>query len=100
MEIREMLPEIEILAQMAVEALELKNAVARLRRLLDAGNPKQADISEAWTRLLEEYGDVQNCVEQLLSGLDMDVCAAIRAKRMDEWKKRVESEADRAASGP
>lgn len=100
MEIRDMLPETEILAQMAVEALELKNAVARLGRLLGAGKPKQTDISEAWTRLLEEYGDVQNCAEQLLSGLDMDVCAAMRAERMEEWKKQVESEADRAASGP
>lgn len=100
MEIREMLPETEILAQMAVEALELKNAVSRLRRLLDAGNPKQADISEAWTRLLEEYGDVQNCVEQLLSGLDMDVCAAMRAERMEQWKRQIESEMDGGASGP
>lgn len=100
MEIREMLPETEILAQMAVEALELKNAVARLRRLLDAGNPKQADISEAWTRLLEEYGDVQNCGEQLLSGLDMDVCAAMKAKRMEEWERQIESEMDGNVSGP
>lgn len=100
MEIREMLPETEILAQMAVEALELKNAASRLRRLLDAGNPKQADISEAWTRLLEEYGDVQNCGEQLLSGLDMDVCAAMRAERMLEWKRQIESEMDGNGSGP
>ena len=95
-----MLPETEILAQMAVEALELKNAVARLGRLLGAGNPKQTDISEAWTRLLEEYGDVQNCVEQLLSGLDMDVCAAMRAKRMLEWKRQIESEMDGNVSEP
>lgn len=100
MEIRDMLPETEILAQMAVEALELKNAVARLRRLLDAGNPKQADISEAWTRLLEEYGDVQSCAEQLLSGLDMDVCAAMRAERMEQWKRQTESEMDGNGSGP
>lgn len=100
MEIREILPETEILAQMAVEALELKNAASRLRRLLDAGNPKQADISEAWTRLLEEYGDVQNCAEQLLSGLDMDVCAAMRAERMLEWKRQIESEMDGNGSGP
>ena len=100
MEIREMLPETEILAQMAVEALELKNAASRLRRLLDAGNPKQADISEAWTRLLEEYGDVQNCGEQLLSGLDMDVCAAMRSQRMVEWKRQIESEMDGNGYGP
>ena len=100
MEIRDMVPETEILAQMAVEALELKNAVARLRRLLDAGNPKQADISEAWTRLLEEYGDVQNCAEQLLSGIDMDVCAVMRAERMLEWKRQIESEMDGNVSGP
>ena len=95
-----MLPETEILAQMAVEALELKNAVSRLKKLLDAWNPKQADISEAWTRLLEEYGDVQNCMEQLLSGLDMDVCASMRAERMLEWKRQIESEMDGNASGP
>ncbi len=100
MEIRDMVPETEILAQMAEEALDLKNAVARLRRLLDAGNPKQADISEAWTRLLEEYGDVQNCAEQLLSGLDMDVCAVMRAERMLEWKRQIESEMDGNGSGP
>lgn len=100
MEIRDMVPETEILAQMAVEALELKNAVARLGRLLGAGNSRKADISEAWTRLLEEYGDVQNCAEQLLSGLDMDVCAAMRAERMLEWKRQIESEMDSNGSGP
>ena len=99
MEIRNMLPETEILAQMAVETLELKNAVSKLRRLLDTGEPKQSDISAAWTQLLEEYGDVQNCGEQLLSGLDMDVCAAMRAERMEEWKRQIESEMDGSASG-
>lgn len=78
MEIKDILPETEILAQLAEEAAELAQAALKLRRVLDGTNPTPVTEGAARNDLVEEYGDVLNCADQLFSALDLALCADMR----------------------
>ena len=95
MEIRDILPKTELLAQMAEEAAELSQAALKLRRALDGANPTPVPAGAAWNGLLEEYGDVLNCGDELLTGLDMSLCAEMRSKKMVRWKARLKEKMGR-----
>lgn len=95
MEIRDILPKTELLAQMAEEAAELSQAALKLRRALDGSNPTPVPAGAAWNGLLEEYGDVLNCGDELLTGLDMSLCAEMRSKKMARWKARLKEKMGR-----
>ena len=95
MEIRDILPKTELLAQMAEEAAELSQAALKLRRALDGANPTPVPAGAAWNALLEEYGDVLNCGDALLTGLDMSLCAEMRSKKMVRWKARLKEKMGR-----
>ena len=93
MEIRDILPKTELLAQMAEEAAELSQAALKLRRILSYG--LWLIWPAAWNGLLEEYGDVLNCGDELLTGLDMSLCAEMRSKKMVRWKARLKEKMGR-----
>ena len=63
--IRENLGVSELLAQLAEEAGELAHAALKLRRVYDGKNPAPIHPDEAFENLLEEIGDVDNCLEAL-----------------------------------
>ena len=65
MEIRDILPETELLAQLAEEAAELAQAALKLRRALDGTNPTPKSVSECREALREEYTDVVQCGNEL-----------------------------------
>ena len=90
MEIRDILPETEILAQLAEEAAELAQAALKLRRVLDGTNPTPVPEGAARDNLMEEYGDVLNCMEQLLTAPDLAWCDDMRGRKKQRWKVRLE----------
>ena len=81
--VNEILPQEEILAQLAEEAAELSQAALKLRRALDGRNPK-----EAGNRLLEEIADVI-VVENQLYGIDWDVIDNTCSRKLGRWEGRL-----------
>lgn len=64
-EIRDLLPEPELLAQLAEEAAELGQVALKFRRALDGTNPTPKSVSECREALREEYTDVVQCGNEL-----------------------------------
>ena len=52
----------EILIQMGEEGSELSKAAIKLYRAIDMKNPTPVSINEAHENLVEEFGDVLNCI--------------------------------------
>lgn len=71
----DILPETEILAQLAEEAAELAQAALKLRRALDGTNPTPRTEAECREALWEEFADVTVCAAELPIG--------------DEWGERI-----------
>lgn len=63
--ISDILPETEILAQLAEEASELAQAALKLRRALDGTNPTPKSVAECEANLMEEFADMSNSVTAL-----------------------------------
>ncbi len=88
--IRKMLNEDELLCQLAEEAAELSQAALKLRRALTGVNPTPASYHDAREKPLEEYGDVPNSVEALISPLESDYVVNRRMQKRKRWVKRLE----------
>lgn len=86
MEIRDLLPETELLTQLAEEAAELAQAALKLRRALDGTNPTPKSVSECREALREEYTDVVH-VGTTLSLVANEKQILWKDKR---WKQRLE----------
>ena len=91
MEIKDILPETEILAQLAEEAAELAQAALKLRRVLDGTNPIPVTETEARRNLVEECADVLNCLNYALDLPDKCLCEAVRKQKMRRWRARLKS---------
>lgn len=52
----------EILIQMGEEGSELSKAAIKFYRAIDMKNPTPVRINEAYENLVEEFGDVLNCI--------------------------------------
>ena len=91
MEIKDILPETEILAQLAEEAAELAQAALKLRRVLDGTNPTPVTEAEARRNLVEECADVLNCLNYALDMPEKYLCEAVRKQKMRRWRARLKS---------
>ena len=91
--IREILPQEELLAQLAEEASELAHAALKLRRVYDGRNYTPVTESEAIANLKEEIADVQLVVTVLR--LEMNLSDSVRAKsaKLKRWIGRLKGEA-------
>ena len=89
-EIRNYLPDTEILAQLAEEASELAQAALKLRRVLDGANPTPVSREIAEANLIEEYGDVVCCLRELEFSYDVSL---IRKKK-ERWIRRLIANTD------
>lgn len=85
------LPETEILAQLAEEAAELAQAALKLRRTIDRRNPTIVSEESARDNLLEEYGDVLNCMDQLMTDYTMAIVETGRKAKLRRWQERLEA---------
>lgn len=88
--VSDVLPQEEILAQLAEEAAELSQAALKLRRAMDGVNPTPLTVQEAGNRLVEEIADVIVCENQLL-GLDWNVIDEICKRKLGRWEGRLEA---------
>ena len=88
--VSDILPQGEILAQLAEEATELAQAALKLRRALDGTNPTPVSIQEAGDRLVEEIADVRVCESQLL-GIDWSIVEEVCKRKLGRWEGRLEA---------
>ena len=70
--ISDILPETEILAQLAEEASELAQAALKLRRALDGTNPTPKSVDECLENIQEEMADVFVCLTMFGKSAERD----------------------------
>lgn len=70
--ISDILPETEILAQLAEEASELAQAALKLRRALDGKNPTPKSVEECLENIQEEMADVFVCLTMFGKSAERD----------------------------
>lgn len=97
----DMLPEEEILAQLAEECSEAAQAALKLRRAENRVNPTPVSEKEALLNLVEELADVYLCAFVLFGGeLDEkdssnnmdalgDAMCETMEEKLDRWKQRL-----------
>ena len=88
MNIKDYLPETEILAQLAEECAELSQAALKLRRVLDKTNPTPVTEQVAKAQMIEEISDVVCCLSEL-DELDMSADADIIERKRARWLSRL-----------
>lgn len=97
--ISEILPQDEILAQIAEEHAEAAQAALKLRRAIDKTNPTPKTLQECWESLKEEIGDVLNCIDALNDGdprryaAFMSECRELSYRKKARWLGRLEGRA-------
>ena len=90
--VREALPVDELLCQLAEEADELGHAALKLRRAITGINPTPVTVQQAYECLLEEIGDIDNCLVALGYDRSLDVVRASMAanEKLHRWADRLE----------
>lgn len=88
--VSDVLPQGEILAQLAEECAELAQAALKLRRAIEGINPTPVSIQQAGDRLVEEIADVIVCENQLL-GIDWNVVDEVCKRKLGRWEGRLEA---------
>lgn len=87
--IKSKLDETERLLGLTEEALELALAALKLRRVLDGRNPTPVTKEQATANLLEEYGDVLNTVEVLVTPTQATQVTERRMAKRTRWVNRL-----------
>jgi len=91
--IKSRLPKTELLAALAEEASELAQAALKLRRVLDGTSPTPVTEEQATANLLEEYGDVLNCVDVLITPTQNVQAVEMRSAKKGRWAERLKEAA-------
>lgn len=89
--IKDRLEKTERLLGLTEEALELALAALKLRRVLDGKNPTPVTEEQATENLLEEYGDVLNCIEVLVTPTQHEQAVQSRAEKRSCWVSRLQA---------
>lgn len=97
--IKEKLPETERLLGLTEEALELALAALKLRRVLDGKNPTPVSEERATENLLEEYGDVLNSIEVLVTPSQHEQAVQSRLCKRNRWVCRLKAAGDFEQNG-
>ena len=89
--VREMIPQDELLAQLAEECTELAHAVLKLRRTYSKSNPTPVKRREALNLVMEEIADVKLCLhacgfEKVTTLIE---CNRIMGSKEDRWAERL-----------
>ena len=88
--IRKMLTEDELLCQLSEEASELAKAALKLRRAMMGVNPTPVSYPDARENLLEEYGDVLNAMEAIITPTENAYAVDRRMHKRTRWVERLE----------
>lgn len=87
--ITDKVPQTELLAQLAEEAVELAHAALKLRRTYDDTNPTPVTSREAFEKLKEELADVQLLVNVLgFHQHGLEICRTMQTK-LERWAQRL-----------
>lgn len=90
--ISDILPETEILAQLAEKSSKLEQAALELRRALDGTNPTPKSVEECKKAFEEKYADVVNCIIALdLDDSVFDRMQKIQHEKEVRWLFRLEA---------
>lgn len=89
--IRKVLTEDELLCQLAEEAAELSQAAMKPRRALIGINPTPVSYPDAREKLLEEYGDVLNAMEAIITPIENTYAIDRRMHKRKRWVERLEA---------
>ena len=89
--IKDRLEETERLLGLTEEALELALAALKLRRVLDGRNPTPVTEEQATENLLEEYGDVLNSIEVLITPTQNERAMQSRTEKRSRWVSRLQA---------
>ena len=92
--IKNRLSETERLLGLTEEALELALAALKLRRVLDGKNPTPVSEERATENLLEEYGDVLNSIEVLVTPSQHEQAVQSRFYKRNRWVCRLKAAGD------
>ena len=87
--IEEKIPQAELLALLAEEAVELAHAALKLRRVYDGTNPTPVKGSEAFADLKEELADVGLVVSVLGYDRHRPEIARIQQAKLKRWLSRL-----------
>lgn len=98
--VSDILPQTEILAQLAEEASELAQAALKLRRALDGTNPTPKSVEECLENIQEEMADVFVCLTMfgksaerdgiLIYNRYMEKVIKIEYEKEARWRSRLE----------
>lgn len=86
--VSDILPEDEILAQLAEECAELAQAALKLRRAISEVNWTPKSIEECRVNLIEEYADVRTCYDALQWD-DILMRVQISHDKQKRWTERL-----------
>lgn len=90
--VQKKLDTVEILLQLAEEAAELGHAALKLRRAIYSKNPTPVSIEDATNNLIEEVGDVMNCLRLMpFSKEDCNLIDSQASEKMERWARRLET---------
>ena len=91
----DLLPEDELLAQLAEECSEAAKAALKLRRVRNGANPTPVSEEDAFSNLVEELADIYLCSIVLFGGEldddDGDSIVEIMEQKLARWKSRLAS---------
>ena len=79
----------EILIQMGEEGSELSKAAIKFYRAIDMKNPTPVSINEAYENLVEEFGDVLNCIYAYYDDDEDCILNEIANEKRKRWIKRL-----------
>lgn len=89
--VKEHLSQRAIILQLAEESAELSAAASKLVRVLDGCNPSPVSQEAARKKLLEEYGDVLDCIDILVSPSENAEVVDARMKKFVRWAGRIKA---------
>lgn len=87
--VQELLGDSEVLCQLSEECDELAKAALKLRRAHEGVNPTPVSEDEVATNLLEEVGDVMNCLDTLGICVNDYAILDMREGKLERWVDRL-----------
>lgn len=92
--VKENLSERAIILQLAEEASELSAAASKLVRILDGENPSPVTPEQARLNLLEEFGDILDCMDLIITPTENLSVVDQRMAKFVRWAGRVKARVD------
>ena len=89
--IKSQMTEAERLLVLTEEALELAHAALKLRRVKIGSSPTPVTEVKAVENFLEEYGDVTNAIEVLITPTQNEQAMQMRTEKRNRWVEQLKA---------